>query len=135
MNASSDFRLFGSNDEQILAECGGCGRVLKVARAATTPTDAGFVTSSTIRCPCGRAASRVMPDAQAGPAREAPADAKVRCPKCRSEQFATGTQGFGLGKAAAGGLLLGPVGLLGGLFGSKKVKMTCLKCAHTWEPG
>jgi DNA-directed RNA polymerase subunit RPC12/RpoP len=59
----------------------------------------------------------------------------VKCPKCGSEQFAAGTKGFGLGKAAVGGVLLGPVGLLGGLFRSKKVTITCLKCAHRWFPG
>ena len=60
---------------------------------------------------------------------------KVRCPKCGGEQFAAGSKGFGLGKAVAGGFLLGPVGLLGGLIGSKKVKITCLGCGHTWKPG
>jgi len=59
---------------------------------------------------------------------------KVKCPKCGSEQIMGGTKGFGLGKAAAGGLLLGPVGLLGGLFGSKKVKVSCLNCGKTWSP-
>ncbi len=59
---------------------------------------------------------------------------KVKCPKCGSEQIIGGTKGFGVGKAAAGGLLLGPVGLLGGLLGSKKVKVSCLKCGKTWAP-
>ena len=35
--------------------------------------------------------------------------------------IATGQKGFGLGKAAVGGLLLGPVGLLGGMLGRKKL--------------
>lgn len=50
----------------------------------------------------------------------------VRCPRCRSTQLTANKKGFGLGKAAAGGLLLGPVGLLGGFLGSGKVKITCL---------
>jgi ribosomal protein L37E len=59
---------------------------------------------------------------------------EVCCPKCSSAQIAAGNKGFGLGKAAAGGLLLGPVGLLGGLIGSKKTTVTCLKCGHKWNP-
>lgn len=31
-------------------------------------------------------------------------------------------------------LFLGGVGLLGGFLGSGKVKITCLKCGHTWKP-
>jgi tellurium resistance protein TerD len=62
-------------------------------------------------------------------------DDAVKCPKCRSTQIAAGNQGFGLGKAAVGGLLLGPVGLLGGMIGSKKIEITCLKCGHKWKPG
>ena len=61
-------------------------------------------------------------------------DEPVRCPRCGSAQLTANKKGFGLGKAAAGGLLLGPVGLLGGFIGSSKVKITCLKCGHTWKP-
>ena len=60
---------------------------------------------------------------------------QIKCPKCRSTQLTANKKGFGLGKAAAGGLLLGPVGLLGGVMGSGKVKITCLKCGHEWKPG
>ncbi len=63
------------------------------------------------------------------------AEDEIRCPKCNSTQITAGKKGFGLGKAAAGGILLGPIGLLGGLIGSKKVKITCLKCGHTWKAG
>lgn len=59
----------------------------------------------------------------------------IKCPKCGSTQITADKKGFGLGKAAAGGVLLGPVGLLGGLVGSKKVMVTCLKCGKTWEAG
>jgi len=62
-------------------------------------------------------------------------DDTIKCPKCRSSQVTANNKGFGLGKAAVGGLLLGPVGLLGGLIGSKKVMITCLKCGHRWQPG
>lgn len=59
----------------------------------------------------------------------------VMCAKCKSTQITAGNKGFGLGKAATGGILLGPVGLLGGVIGSKKVIVTCLKCGHRWEAG
>ena len=62
-------------------------------------------------------------------------DNGVKCAKCGSSQVTAQTKGFGLGKAAAGGLLLGPVGLLGGLIGSRKVKVVCLHCGHAWHPG
>ncbi len=62
-------------------------------------------------------------------------DEKIKCPKCGSSQISVNNKGFGLGKAAAGGILLGPVGLLGGLIGSKKIKITCLKCGHSWKVG
>ena len=59
----------------------------------------------------------------------------IKCPKCGSTQITAKTKGFGLGKAAVGGLLLGPVGLLGGLIGSKKIKVICLNCGNEWTPG
>jgi ribosomal protein S27E len=59
----------------------------------------------------------------------------VRCPKCGSEQVGAGNKGFGLGKAAAGLVLLGPLGLLGGVVGSKKIVVSCLNCGHQWQPG
>ena len=63
-----------------------------------------------------------------------PENNTIRCPKCGSTQITSKTQGFGLGKAADGGLLLGPVGLLGGLVGSKKIKVVCLNCGKEWSP-
>jgi|ERR1043166_138666 tellurium resistance protein TerD len=62
-------------------------------------------------------------------------DDPVRCPKCQSSQIAANKKGFGLGKAAVGGILLGPVGLLGGMIGGNKIAITCLKCGNVFEPG
>lgn len=62
-------------------------------------------------------------------------ETEVRCPTCGSTQVTAAKKGFGLGKAAIGGVLLGGVGLLGGFVGSRKVQITCLKCGNTWAAG
>ena len=59
----------------------------------------------------------------------------LKCPRCASTQLYAGDKGFSLGKAAAGGILLGSVGLLGGFIGSKKIMITCLKCGYKWQAG
>ena len=45
----------------------------------------------------------------------------------------TQNKGFSVGKAALGGFLLGPVGLLGGALGKKKVLYICGKCGFQHE--
>ena len=60
---------------------------------------------------------------------------QIECPKCHSTQLTADKKGFGLGKAIAGGLLLGPVGLIGGFLGSGNVMITCLRCGNRWSPG
>jgi tellurium resistance protein TerD len=58
----------------------------------------------------------------------AEAEKKLRCPKCNSDNIEPmpvtkgKTKGFGLGKAAVGGLALGPVGLAAGVIGMGKGK-------------
>lgn len=81
---------------------------------------------------CGREVSKSAP-ACPHCGEEAPG-LHIRCPKCSSMNIATGQKGFGLGKAAVGGLLLGPVGLLGGMLGRKKIEMVCQACGHKWKP-
>jgi hypothetical protein len=56
------------------------------------------------------------------------------CPKCESIDVTVDTKGFGLIKAAAGAALLGPVGLLGGVIGSKKTIFVCGNCGNRWKP-
>ena len=60
-----------------------------------------------------------------------------RCPMCgetlKWKKVDTQKKGFSVGKAAVGGLLLGPVGLLGGALGKKKVCYACGKCGFQHE--
>lgn len=58
----------------------------------------------------------------------------IVCPNCHSTNIRTGQKGFGIGKAAIGGLILGPVGLLGGFLGKNQLKFTCQSCGKSWSP-
>jgi tellurium resistance protein TerD len=60
---------------------------------------------------------------------------QIKCPKCSSTQITAQKKGFGLFKAAAGALMIGPYGLLGGVAGAGKVKVTCIACGHSWTAG
>ncbi|MFJ7977200.1 TerD family protein [Peribacillus sp. NPDC096379] len=72
--------------------------------------------------------------AQRGGASQQYGSEELQCPRCHSTNVRTGQKGFGLGKAAVGGLILGPVGLLGGFIGKNKLKLTCNSCGNSWSP-
>ena len=59
------------------------------------------------------------------------------CPMCgetlKWKQVDNSNKGFSVGKAAVGGILLGPIGLLGGALGKKKVCYCCGKCGFQHE--
>ena len=58
--------------------------------------------------------------------------APYKCPMCnKSDKWIKvdkSKKGFSVGKAAAGGLLLGPIGLLGGGLGKSMVTYCCGNC-------
>lgn len=59
----------------------------------------------------------------------------VFCPKCMSTHVHTEQKGFSGGKALAGVVAFGGLGLLAGTIGSKNVLITCLKCGHKFKAG
>ena len=59
-----------------------------------------------------------------------------QCPSCGSyltNTIAVRTGGFSVGKAALGGVLLGPLGVAGGFAGEKKTTYKCQKCGREFE--
>ena len=63
--------------------------------------------------------------------------APKKCPMCGEKQkwilVDQTKKGFSVGKAAAGAVLLGPVGLIGGALGKKKVAYACGSCGFQHE--
>lgn len=60
-----------------------------------------------------------------------------KCPMCgETEKWIKvdeNNKGFSVGKAAVGAVLLGPIGLVGGALGKKKVFYACGKCGFQHE--
>lgn len=57
----------------------------------------------------------------------------IKCPKCSSNQISTNRKGIGVKRAILGGAVLGPLGLLAGATGRKKIEISCLNCGHKWS--
>lgn len=57
------------------------------------------------------------------------------CPKCNSKELHSEQKGFSGGKALAGAILTGGIGLLAGTIGSKDISITCLKCGNKFKAG
>ena len=58
----------------------------------------------------------------------------IRCPRCSGEMIDFNQKGFGAGKALAGAVVAGGIGLLAGFIGSTKVLATCLSCGKRFNP-
>ena len=57
------------------------------------------------------------------------------CPKCGSRDLHAEHKGFSGGKALAGAIVSGGIGLLAGTIGSKDTQITCLKCGNKFKAG
>lgn len=59
----------------------------------------------------------------------------LSCPVCGSQMAYVGTsnKGFSVGKAAAGAVLVGPIGLVGGALGKKRAMYYCQSCGFQDE--
>lgn len=57
----------------------------------------------------------------------------ARCPRCGSTSLSASKKGFGFGKALAGAVLVGGVGLLAGGIGANKTVVTCLNCGYEFQ--
>ena len=53
-----------------------------------------------------------------------------KCPVCGSTSIQGMKKGFSAGRAAAGGILLGPLGVLAGAAGGNEVERVCLNCGY-----
>lgn len=57
----------------------------------------------------------------------------AKCPRCGSTSLSGQKKGFGIGKAVIGGAVAGPIGLVAGNIGAKKVNVTCLNCGKRFK--
>lgn len=125
--------------DSILARCENCGREIGVPFSNLTRVDSrSFELKAAVMCGCGEYHNLIIAteeNSASSTPMSIPKDDVAKCPKCGSSQLHAGDKGFSLGKAAFGNALIGPVGLLGGLLGSKKIMVTCLQCGHKWEAG
>lgn len=60
-------------------------------------------------------------------------ESMTKCPYCGSTSISGNKKGFGIGKAVVGAWALGPIGLVAGNIGSKKVVVTCLNCRKRFK--
>ena len=131
----------GQDEKHILVECTRCGRKVKVEKTLISETPTGYLVnniSSKLNCICGKKSISIdgkpyVKYVSTEKPTKVVEDIQLKCPKCKSTNLTANNKGFGLGKAAVGGILLGPVGLLGGLFGSKKPVFICLNCGNQFE--
>jgi len=60
-------------------------------------------------------------------------DSVAKCPRCGSTSLSGNKKGYGIGKGVLGAVVLGPIGLVAGNMGSKKVVITCMNCGHKFR--
>ena len=60
-------------------------------------------------------------------------DSMMKCPRCGSTSLSGNKKGYGVGKGIVGAAVFGPLGLVAGNIGAKKVVVTCMKCGHKFK--
>lgn len=92
-----------------------------------------------IKCPeCGKEISDkalACPNCGNPMNQQAQQEEYLYCPKCGSRELHAEHKGFSGGKALAGALVTGGIGLLAGTIGSRDTQITCLKCGNKFKAG
>jgi len=102
----------------------------------TCPECGKEVSDKAASCPgCGAPQAVVVSQEPAEAQPPVEKEEKMLCPKCYSSELTSDKKGFSAGKALVGGLLVGPVGLIGGALGAKKLVIYCVACGHKFKPG
>lgn len=57
----------------------------------------------------------------------------AKCPRCGSSSLSGNKKGYGIGKGVIGAMAVGPLGLVAGNIGAKKVVVTCMNCGHRFK--
>ena len=58
---------------------------------------------------------------------------EAKCPRCGSTSLSGNKKGYGIGKGLIGASVVGPIGLVAGNIGSKKVIVTCMNCGYKYK--
>lgn len=129
-----------NENDSVMCECSVCKQVLIIEKEKLTFITRGYyvVKKDGIQCSsCDSYYNYIGDQIERKPNKTATVKEvqELKCPVCKSTNLTANNKGFGLGKAVVGGLLIGPVGLLGGLVGSKKPVFICLKCGNQFEAG
>lgn len=138
---ATNMELVRRQRNSVIGRCEHCGREIEVpASNLIAPFRPDIELQSAVQCGCGEYHNLIVTPEGGTPTRQQRAykdenDERLKCPRCGSSHLHAGDKGFSLKKAAVGGFLVGPAGLLGGLLGSKKIVVTCLACGHRWQAG
>jgi len=103
-----------------LINCSECGKQVS-EKAITCPNCGNPITQSS---------QPIIQSSQTNESQE-----YLACPACKSKDLHADQKGFSGGKAFAGAVLTGGIGLLAGTIGSKEVIITCLKCGNKFKAG